>query len=264
MSPSPRLALPYHAWLIDMDGVIYRGRQALPAAAAFIHALQAGDHPFLFLTNNATKTPAQNAQHLAQIGIHVPPASIFTAALAAAAYLQQQLPPPARVLIIGGKGIQQALPAAGYEVVTQADAAEIVVSGLDQQVCYAQLAEAALAIRRGCPWIATNPDPTLPSERGELPGAGALLAFLAAASGRTPLIIGKPEPPIFAMALARLGADAPQTVIVGDRLETDIRGGQNAGLHTICVLTGVSSAADAAAFTPPPDHILPDLRALLT
>lgn len=245
-----------------MDGVIYRGSQPLPGAAAFIHALQADGRPFLFVTNNATKTPAQNVQRLAQIGIQVQPETIFTAALATAAYLQRHWPPPARVLIVGGEGIQQALPAAGYEVVDHAAAAEIVVSGLDQQAVYAHLAEASLAIRRGCPWIATNPDLTLPSERGELPGAGAILAFLAAASGRTPLVIGKPEAPIFEMALTRLGVTADQAVIIGDRLETDIRGGHNAGLRTICVLTGVSTATEAAAFSPPPDHIIPDLRAL--
>ncbi len=250
-------------WLIDMDGVLYRGRQPLPAATDFIQTLQRSQRPFLFLTNNATKTPQQIQKRLASMDIHVPLAAIFTSALATAAALQEQAPPPQSVLVMGSDGLQQAIQQAGYTIVEQAEQAQWVVSGLNQHACYQQLAETTLAIRRGCPWLATNPDLTWPGERGELPGAGAITALLVAASGRQPVVIGKPEPGIFQQALARLGVDPAEAVMLGDRLSTDILGGQRAGLRTICTLTGVSTREQAQAHTPPPDWIIPDLRALL-
>lgn len=250
-------------WLIDMDGVLYRGHSPLPAATPFIQTLQHRQRPFLFLTNNATKTPQQICQRLADMDIHVPESAIFTSALATTAALQQQAPPPRRVLIIGGDGLRSALQETGYQIVHSAEQAQWVITGLDQHVSYEQLGEATLAIRGGCPWLATNPDRTWPGERGDLPGAGALIALLEAASDRHPTIIGKPEPGIFRQALDLLGVAAAEAVMVGDRLSTDIRGGQRAGLRTICTLTGVTTSAQAQAFSPPPDWIIPDLRALL-
>lgn len=260
------LAAPFHtlrAWLIDMDGVLYRGDEPLPGAAALVATLQAEGHPFLFLTNNATRTPAQYVGKLARIGIRVDADRVFTSSLATAAYLRRHYPPPRRVLVVGGDGIRQAVDEAGYERVRCAEEADLVVAGLDQSVCYEQLAEASLAIAAGRPFIATNPDRTVPSERGNLPGAGAILAFLEAAGGRPPLVIGKPEPGIFEAALNHLGVTAAEAVMVGDRLETDILGGHRAGLRTICVLTGISTRAQAEAFDPRPDWIVPDLSALL-
>ncbi|NOZ70446.1 MAG: HAD family hydrolase [Chloroflexi bacterium] len=251
------------AWLIDMDGVIYRGAKPLPAADAFIRTLQESQRPFLFLTNNATKTPTQIIARLAQMGIVVEENRVFTSAQATAAYLKSQAPPPQRVLIVGGEGLHQAISNAGYEIVNRAEEAQWVVSGLDQHVTYEQLGEATLAIRWGCPWLATNPDRTWPGERGELPGAGALVALLEAATDQHPTIIGKPEPNFFLQALARLGVSADQAVMVGDRLSTDILGGHRAGLRTICTLTGVTTQAQAEAYNPRPDWIVPDLRALL-
>jgi 4-nitrophenyl phosphatase len=260
------LSAPFHtlhAWLIDMDGVLYRGDEPLPGAAALVAALQAAGHPFLFLTNNAMRTPAQYVSKLAGMGIQVEERHVFTSSLATAAYLRRHYPPPRRLLVVGGEGIRRAVDEAGYARVTRAEEAELVVVGLDQAVCYNQLAEAALAIAAGRPFIATNPDRTVPSERGNLPGAGALLAFLEAATGCQPLVIGKPEPGIFEAALQHLGVSPAETVMVGDRLETDILGGHRAGLRTLCVLTGISTRTEAEAFDPRPDWIVPDLRALL-
>ncbi|MBX7233531.1 MAG: HAD-IIA family hydrolase [Caldilineales bacterium] len=250
-------------WLIDMDGVIYRGDEPTPGAAEFVAALQQGDYHFLFVTNNATKTPAQYVQKLAQMAIFVSEEDVFTSPLATAAYLLAHYPPPRRVLVVGGEGIRRAVDEAGYERVGRAEEAQVVIAGLDQQVTYAQLAEASLAIDAGCPFIATNPDLNVPSERGNMPGAGALLAFLEASSGKKPVVIGKPGLGIFTEALARLGVRAEDTVMLGDRLETDILGGHRAGLRTLCTLTGIASQSEAEAYNPRPDWIIPDLTALL-
>lgn len=254
----------FRAWFIDMDGVIYRGTHVLPGAPALIAALQQGGNPYLFLTNNATKTPDQSVARLAKIGINVPASAIFSSALATAAYLVQHFPPPLRLIVVGGDGIRQAVDEAGYERVARAEEAQLVVSGLDQSVDYAQMAEAALAINAACPWIATNADPTWPGERGDMPGAGALIALLEASTGQKPLaVIGKPELGIFEQALARLGVSAANVVMLGDRLGTDILGGHRAGLRTILTLTGASTLAEAQTFDPRPDFIIPDLTALL-
>ncbi len=251
------------AWLIDMDGVIYRGAEPLPGAAEFVRTLQQEEQAYLFLTNNATKTPDQSVTRLALMGIHVEVSSIFTSALATEAYMTEHFPPPRCVLVVGGNGIRTAVPQAGFELVTRAEQAELVVSALDQEVTYAQLAEAALAINAGCPWIATNPDPTFPSERGILPGAGSIIAMLAAATGQAPLIMGKPEPGIYDQALALLGSNPRETIMLGDRLSTDILGGHRAGINTMCVLTGVSGRAEAEAYQPRPDFIIEGLPELL-
>ncbi len=260
------LKAPYAAlrgWLIDMDGVIYRGNEPTPGAAAFIAALQEGGHRFLFLTNNATKTPHQYVQKLAAMDIHVGDENVFTSPLATVAYLQHHFPPPRRLLVVGGHGIQRAVAEAGYQIVERAEEAEVVVAGLDQHITYEHLAEATLAIGRGCPFIGTNPDRTVPSERGDMPGAGALLAFLEASTGRTPVIIGKPATGIYELAIAILGTGLDETVMLGDRLETDILGGYAAGIRTLCVLTGISSRAEAETYDPRPDWIVPDLTDLV-
>jgi len=251
------------AWLIDMDGVLYHGKRPLPAATEFITALQDARTPFLFLTNNATRTPSEYVQRLAEMAIRVDEDAIFTSALATTRYVEQNYPPPRRVIVIGGNGIRQALQEAGYEVVDRAQDANLVISSMDINATYARLAEATLAIRAGAPWIQTNPDPTFPSERGIVPGAGSIQACLEAATEQKPVVIGKPETGIFRQALAILGTAPEETVMLGDRLETDILGGHRAGLKTICVLTGIASRAQAEAYDPKPDWIIDDLTALV-
>ncbi|HFQ95492.1 MAG TPA: HAD family hydrolase [Anaerolineae bacterium] len=251
------------AWLVDMDGVLYHGKRPLPAAAEFIQALQESRTPFLFLTNNATRTPAEYVQRLGEMGIRVDEDAIFTSALATARYVREHYPPPRRILVIGGNGIRAALQDEGYALVDRADDAELVVSAMDIEANYARCAEATLAIRGGAPWVQTNPDRTFPSEQGIVPGAGAIQAFLEAATDQTPVVIGKPQPGIFRQALAILGAQPEETVMLGDRLETDILGAHRAGLKTICVLTGIANRAQTEAYNPRPDWIIEDLRALL-
>ncbi len=251
------------AWLIDMDGVLYHGKRPLPAAAEFINALQTEGKPFIFLTNNATRTPSEYVRRLAEMGIVVSEDAIFTSALATARFAQEQFPSPRPVIIVGGNGIRVAMKNAGYTLVEQAELASLAISAMDTEATYARMAETALAIRAGVPWIQTNPDPTFPSERGILPGAGAIQAFLETATERKPVVIGKPQQGIFRQALAILGASPEETVMLGDRLETDILGGHRAGLKTICVLTGIASRAQAEAYEPRPDWIIEDLTALV-
>ena len=243
------------ALLFDMDGVIYRGHTAIPGAATLIANLQAHRLPFLFLTNNATLTAAQFQAKLAILGIYVDQVAVFTSSMATAAWLSRQAPPGAPVLVVGEAGLRQPVLAAGLAVVTDWRQAAWVAVGLDREATWSSLKDAALAIRGGARFVATNSDATLPSEEGELPGAGALVAFLRAATGVEPVVVGKPQVAMFEQALARLGVRPAQAVMVGDRVETDIVGGQAAGLRTIGVLSGVSSAGDFAQAAPPPTWV---------
>ncbi|MER2598965.1 MAG: HAD-IIA family hydrolase [Caldilineales bacterium] len=259
--PAPRVTA--RAFLLDGDGVLYRGPTPLPGAAAFIAALNTTATPYLLLTNNASRTPQQLAAEVAAMGIALDADHIFTSAQATALWLQAHYPHTPRVLLIGEAGLEQALQQAGFLLTDDHRAADLVVVGLDRQATYARLAAAALAIGRGCPFIASNPDRSIPTERGIEPGAGALVALLEATTGVAPVMIGKPEPAFFHQALARLGMAAADAVMVGDRYETDILGGNRAGLRTVAVLTGISHAAEFAAADPPPTWMLADLQALL-
>ena len=268
------------AFLLDLDGVVYRGDTALPGAAEFIAALQARRVPFLFITNNSTRTPAQYVARLARLGLRVSEETVLTSALAAAAYLAGVAPHGAPVYVIGETGLRQALAEQGFLLTENHAVARYVVVGHDTTLTWRKLADATLALRRGVPFIATNPDRTLPTEEGQVPGAGVILAALEAASAVSPQVIGKPEKAIFRQALARLGdfgetsvssdfgefsraAGPERTAVIGDRLETDILGGHRAGLRTIGVLSGVATAQEFAQANPTPDWVFEDLADLL-
>lgn len=249
------------AFIFDMDGVIYRGTHALPGAVALVARLQRAGVPYLYLTNNSTTAPRDVAERLRGMGIEADAADIYSSAEATAALLHEEMP-GCRVLVVGEAGIRQALAATGFTLVADHRAADAVVVGMDREATYARLKEASLAIQRGARFFATNLDASLPSEEGLIPGAGSLVGMLEIASGRRAQAIGKPEPGIFRLALTRLGAIAETTACVGDRPETDILGGQAAGLSTIAVLTGVGTRADFESMRPPPDWIFEDLTAL--
>jgi 4-nitrophenyl phosphatase len=262
MIPHPPLSTA-RAFLLDGDGVLYRGAEPLPGARAFIDALNARGTPYLLLTNNATRTPQQLAAKMLPMQIAIDADHIFTAAQATTLWLQARYPAGAAVLAVGEDGLRVALSEGGFRLVEDYQQAELVVAGLDRTITYARLAEAALAIGRGCPFIATNPDKSIPTERGIEPGAGALIAFLQAATGVTPPMIGKPEAAFFHQAMSSLGVQPEETVMVGDRYETDILGAHNAGIRSAAVLTGISSAAEFAAAEPPPTWVFEDLTSLL-
>jgi 4-nitrophenyl phosphatase len=235
------------AFLLDMDGVIYRGNTALPGAADFLAGLRASHIPFLFLTNNSTTPPRLVAERLVGMGIPASASEVLSSSEATAAALTMELP-GGRVLVIGEMGIREALAAAGLRLTDDHERADAVVVGMDRHCTYAQLRDATLAIRRGARFIATNADRTLPTEIGLIPGAGALVVRWK--SPRTwRRVIGKPLR--YLRCSDRLGAQAESTAAVGDRPETDILGGQRAGLHHR-LLTGAGTPQEFSALSVPP------------
>lgn len=247
--------MTYRALLCDLDGVVYRGAAACDGAVEGLAAARAGGLPILFLTNNAARLPAEVAEHLERLGVEAHSDEVLNSSQVAASYLRQHHPVPegGAVLPIGGPGVTAALDEQGIPLVQPSEVASrggsggisAVVQGYGAAVGWAELAEAAYAIAAGAYWVATNTDATLPTERGQAPGNGSLIAAVAHATGRQPdLVTGKPHAPAFEIALQRLGLPADQVLMIGDRLDTDIEGAHRAGLGTALVLTGVHGRAD--------------------
>ncbi|MGV0746530.1 HAD-IIA family hydrolase [Mycolicibacterium sp. XJ870] len=254
------LARQYDCLLLDLDGTVFRGHE--PTAGA-LDSLAGVEARVLYVTNNASRGPAQVAEHLRELGFRAEPDDVVTSAQSAARLLAAQLPSGAAVLVVGTDALADEIGNAGLRPVRQfADDPVAVVQGHSPQTGWPELAEAALAIRAGALWVAANVDLTLPSERGLLPGNGAMVAALRAATGRDPQVAGKPQPTLMNDALSRGTFDAP--LVVGDRLDTDIAGAVAAGLPSLMVLSGVSTAAEAlhAVPTERPDYIALDLRGL--
>jgi 4-nitrophenyl phosphatase len=245
--------------IIDMDGVLYRGNEPLPGLHPFFAFLRQKPIPFILATNNSTHTPEQYVDKLARMGVEVSPPEILTSGQATARALAREYPPGTRVHVFGMPSFQEAMLKEGF-ILADADVA-VVAASMDRDVTYEKLKRATLLIRGGARFIATNRDPTYPSEEGLLPGTGSMIAALETASGVRPAAIGKPEPTMFQLAMAQMGARPETTATIGDRLDTDILGGQRAGLTTICVLSGASSRAEAEAFGP--DYIFEDIADLL-
>lgn len=232
--------------IIDMDGVLWRGETILPGVPELFAYLREQDIGFVLATNNATQTPETYRQRMRAAGVEVSEHEVLTSALATAAYLQEQLPVGSALYVVGDDGIRQALQRAEFRIIRRAEEAEAVVAAMSRRVCWEDLAEATLALRRGVPFIGTNPDASFPTERGQVPGAGAILAALEAGSGREPTVIGKPERYLYQQATQILGTEPNDTLILGDRLETDIVGGIRLGAQTALLLTGVTSEEQAA------------------
>lgn len=247
-------------FLFDMDGVLYRGRRALPGARALLDALDRDGVPFALVTNNSTRTPRQYARTLAAMGMRVPEARIVTSSVGVASYLQGTLRRGSRVLLIGEPPFRRVLERAGFKPAWD-DVAAVVV-GLDRHVTYRKLAKALAALGRGATFVASNPDPLLPTETGLSPGAGSIVAALRYASGRDPVVIGKPRPWLLKEAMTRVGLRARETAMVGDQISTDIAAGRAAGLFTILILTGVSAASAGRDARLQPDLTVRNLREL--
>jgi 4-nitrophenyl phosphatase len=248
------------AVLLDLDGVVYTGSTPLPGAAGFFAYLGQSGRRFQCITNNSTLSAEQYAAKLGGMGIEVLPDQVLTSSEATALCLQARFAPGARVLAIGEEGLVRALLGHGFRLVDRDP--DVVVCGLDRRLTYERLTRACFAVRGGAPLIATNPDLSLPTEGGLFPGNGATLAYLRAATGVTPEVIGKPEATMLQVAMERIGATAAETAIVGDGLLTDILAGQRAGVTTILVLTGVSRRVDLAGTAAPPDHVFEHLPQL--
>ncbi len=248
--------------IVDMDGVLWRGNQALPGMSRFFETARALGIRFVLATNNASKSGEEYLAKLRGFGVSVTLDELLTSPQATAAYLARHAP-EARVFVIGEPGLAAELRAKGLQVVNeQPEQATHVVVGWDRRLTYDKLAEACLLIRRGAVFIGTNPDVTYPSERGIVPGNGATLAALRVSTDVEPLIIGKPQPEMMLQAMARMGGSPEDTAVVGDRLDTDILGGQNAGLTTMLVLSGVTTLDEARNGAIRPDYIFQDIGAV--
>lgn len=247
--------------MLDMDGVLWRDTQPIGDLAQTVQRALGLGLKLAYVTNNATRTVDQYVDKFKSFGVEVDAEQIFTSARATADYLGRKYPQGGAVFIIGERGLVEALKAKGFEHGEENCLAVIV--GLDRQINYEKLTLATLLVRSGVPLIGTNPDRTLPTPKGLVPGAGALIAALEAASGRMAKVIGKPESKLLEAALSQLNLPPEQALMVGDRLETDIAAGQKAGCPTALVLSGVSSLEDAKAWKPQPDYVIDDLDTLL-
>lgn len=260
--PTPLDLTQIDAVLFDMDGVIYRGEQPLPSVNELLAFLKRREIEYACITNNAGRTPAQFEAKLKRLDIDVPAAHIVTSSVATNLWLREREPRGTKVLAVGMEGLTEQLFGDGYFTLETVQPQYVVV-GIDFELTYAKLQAACLAIRAGATFIGTNPDLTFPSEAGLIPGCGALLAAVEAATSQKPMIIGKPAPAMFTAALKLVGAAPERTLMVGDRYDTDIVGGAKAGLKTAMVLTGVSDRAEAEHGEVPPGAIFTDLTDLL-
>jgi len=252
------------ALILDMDGVLRRDQQALLDMPTFFSTVKDLGIPVVFATNNGTNSVDMYIKRLAGFGVSVEPWQVVNSAIATADYLAKRFPQRGPVFVVAETGVIEALRESGFEPVTEErEGILAVVAGMDRNATYEKLALATLLIRSGTPFIGTNPDVTFPTPRGLVPGAGAFLTFLEVASGVRPTMIGKPEAILYQFSMERLGTLPQETLAVGDRLETDILGGQRTGCPTALVLSGVATAEDAARWTPQPELILPNLADLL-
>lgn len=259
----PSLLDLHDALLFDLDGTLMHGGIPIPGAADGVRAARSAGRAVVFATNNASRTPAQVVAHLAGVDVEAAEDEIVTSPQIASGLLARDLEPGSTVLVIGGPSLADEIRSAGLVPVSE-DSPEVsaVVQGWSPDVGWTLLAEGAYALRHGARWMATNVDATLPTERGMAPGNGSLVAALRHATGLVPEVAGKPEPGMFRLAAERVGSRNP--LAVGDRLDTDIECAGRAGIDSLLVLTGVSTALDALHAEPVqrPTTILPDLSGL--
>ncbi|WP_310550413.1 TIGR01457 family HAD-type hydrolase [Paenibacillus glufosinatiresistens] len=254
---------PVRGLLIDLDGTLYQGGTMIAGADALIRKLRRAGIPFLFVTNNSSRTPEDVAAHLREMGIEAQAEEVCTSSQAAARYIAEESP-GARVAILGEEGLRSACKEAGLEVTE--DQPQYVVQGIDRSFTYESLARASRWIQAGAGFILTNPDLMLPTDGGIMPGAGTLGAAIEAASGVKPVVIGKPNRPLVAYAAERLGIRPEEGVMVGDNLRTDIAAGVHAGCTSILVLTGITNSSNLERYQEEagvkPDYICSDLEEL--
>lgn len=258
------LARRYDTALLDLDGVVYRGADAIPHAVPALLAAAEQGLRLAYVTNNASRTPQTVAEHLVELGLPAKAEDVVTAAQAVARMIAEEVPAGAKVLMVGGEGLRVALEERGLVPVYSADAdPAAAVQGYRPDTTWEQLAEVAYAVERGVPWYTANADLTMPTARGIAPGNGALVTAVAKACGGWPKVAGKPEIALQRETMLRTGARRP--LVVGDRLDTDIEGANRAGVDSLLVLTGVTTReqADAADGVYKPTYIADDLRGLL-
>jgi NagD protein len=247
-------------WLTDMDGVLVYENEAIPGAAELIQQWTDTGKRFLVLTNNSIFTPRDLAARLKASGLSVPEESLWTSALATAEFLRSQIP-GGSAFVIGEAGITTALHEAGYIMTdTRPD---YVVIGETRSYSFEAITKAIRLVNAGARFIVTNPDATGPSAEGVLPATGAVAALITKATGREPYVVGKPNPMMFRSAMNRIGAHSENTAMIGDRMDTDVVAGIEAGLHTILVRTGIADQREIERYPFRPDEVIDSVADLL-
>jgi NagD protein len=249
-----------HSWLMDMDGVLVHEEHAIPGADAFLAQLRESATPFLVLTNNSIYTQRDLAARLAATGLNVPEQAIWTSALATAKFLEDQRP-GGSAFVIGEAGLTTALHEVGYTMTDRSP--DYVVLGETRTYSFERITAAIRLIERGARFICTNPDATGPSLEGPLPAAGSVAALISRATGVDPYFVGKPNPLMMRSALNAIDAHSETTAMIGDRMDTDIVAGLEAGLESILVLTGVTSREAAERFPFRPSRIVDSVADLV-
>lgn len=247
----------YQGYLIDLDGTIYLGKEVIPAGKRFVERLQELKLPFLFVTNNTTKTPEAVADRLAtEFDIHVPSKAVYTASLATIDYMKEQNKGN-KVYVIGESGLVDLILSAGFE--WDEEQPDYVVVGLDTDINYEKFALAALCIRKGATFIGTNPDKSIPTERGLLPGAGSFISLIQTATQTDPIMIGKPNAIIMNEALKVMKLNKEDVIMVGDNYETDIQSGLQNGIDSLLVLSGFTAKSAVPTLPEQPTYVVDNL-----
>ncbi len=259
--------LPAHikALILDMDGVVWRSDTPIGDLPSIFARMDARGVKYVFATNNGSKTPEQYAHRFKEFGVDINSEQVVTSAICVAKMLSQKFPDRGKVFMVGGDGVRIALEQNGFEIlpIENAQEAQAFVMGIDWAITFQKMVEATLLVRRGVPFYATNPDKTFPTPRGEIPGAGAWISVITTATNVDPIYAGKPLPYLMELALERLGTRKEETLVVGDRLETDVAAGQAVGCPTALVLSGVSKLNQAKLWEPKIDIIAENLESLV-
>lgn len=251
----------YKAYLIDLDGTMYKGNETIDGATQFIEYLNQQQIPHLYVTNNSTKEPEEVASKLHPMGVDAKADEVVTSALATAEYISEESP-GATVYMLGGSGLEKALTSHGL-ILKDDEFVDYVVIGLDEAVTYEKLATATLGVRNGAKFISTNQDVSIPKERGFLPGNGAITSVVTVSTGIQPTFIGKPEPIIMKKALEILDLERSEVAMVGDLYDTDILSGINVDIDTIHVQTGVTTKEQIVLKEIPPTYTFKDLNEVI-
>ena len=248
-----------------MDGVVWKADAPIGDLPKIFERIRERGLKFVFATNNGTKTPEDYQQKLKELGVEIEASQVVTSAMGIAFMLTQKYPRGTKIFMIGEDGIRVALEEKGFEVLSteQAPEAQVFVMGIDRTINFQKVAEAALLVRAGIPFYTTNTDRTFPTPRGEIPGSGSWVSVITHATGIEPIIAGKPFPYLMQLSLERLGSKKEETLVVGDRLETDIAAGQAVGCPTALVLSGVSTKEQADSWRPSPNIIADSLSVLV-
>ena len=247
----------YKGYLIDLDGTMYKGSEKIEAASEFVQELANQNVPYLFVTNNSSKSPSEVAEKLRNFNIPATSDQVFTTSMATAEFIYEKNP-NAAIYVIGEAGLKHALTAKGFTFVEEKP--DFVVTGIDHDITYEKFALGCLGVRNGATFISTNGDIAIPTERGLLPGNGALTSVIAVSTTVTPTFIGKPEKIIMEQALKVLGTQKEETLMVGDNYDTDILAGMNAGLDTLLVHTGVTTKEILGGIKKKPTYVIDSLQ----